>query len=252
MRHRSRSRAPAGRRLNSLSGGTLFTPASLASLALWLDPTFGLYQETTGASATTPAVADGDPVGTWKARTGQYVTAPSASARPLLKIVNGRSFVRFDGSDDELGIPASVVSGLTAAEVTAVMRSVPTSGQVAGWTFGSGGTGDWHPFADGTQYDSFGSTTRRGPMTTSVTQGNLHVWGVSSAAGAWSARVNGSSVNTDGTNTVGWHATPKLGKSQNSNNFGNVEHAELVLTSAVLSASDRASLLSYLQGRWGL
>lgn len=241
-----------GTRRSLLRPGSAFTPASLPGLALWLDPSYGLYQETTGASATTPAVADGDPVGTWQARTGQYLTAPGTTARPLLKMVNGKPLLRFDGVDDELDIPAGTVSGLAAAEISAVCRSVPTTGSVAFWTFGSGGSGDWHPFADGTDYDAFGSTTRHDSITAGVTQGSLHVWNVSSAASSWIARANGAVEKNDAVNAVGWHATPRLGKSQNAGIYGNIDHGELVLTGGVLSAADRASLLAYLQARGGL
>lgn len=72
------------------------------SPALWLDSTFGLFQERTGASATTPAAAHGDPVGTWRARTGQNFVAPADGQRPTLRSNTGLAFVDFDNTDDQM------------------------------------------------------------------------------------------------------------------------------------------------------
>ena len=49
-----------------------------------------LYQERTGASATTPADADGDPVGTiHDLISGITITMPSDDARPLYRVAGG-------------------------------------------------------------------------------------------------------------------------------------------------------------------
>lgn len=102
MRHRSRYRQPAGRRFLSVGGG-VFSPASLPGLAVWFDPAFGLFQERTGASATTPAAAAADPVGTWRARNvAVYLTAPADAARPTLRFSGTRPYLEFDGTDDQL------------------------------------------------------------------------------------------------------------------------------------------------------
>lgn len=80
-------------------------PLSL-SPALWLDATRGLYQERTGASATTVCTAN-DPVGTWGLRTagaGIYAVAATDAKRPAWKtgVQNGLPMVRPDASDDYL------------------------------------------------------------------------------------------------------------------------------------------------------
>jgi hypothetical protein len=83
-----------------------FTPANISSLAAWYKADAGLYQERTGASATTLAVAGDDPVGTWLDQSGnaRHLKATSDGVRPLLKLAiqNGRQIVRFDGTDDHL------------------------------------------------------------------------------------------------------------------------------------------------------
>jgi hypothetical protein len=63
---------------------SVWNPLSLGSdLAVWLDPSFGLFQQITGASATTTA-GDGNSVGTWRARNGSINgVAPNDSQRPI-------------------------------------------------------------------------------------------------------------------------------------------------------------------------
>lgn len=84
-----------------VTGG--YNPFADTSLALWLEAGFGLLQERTGASATTPASADGDPVGTWRDRRGVIqATANLDASRPVYRPVgvNSRKSVEFDGADD--------------------------------------------------------------------------------------------------------------------------------------------------------
>lgn len=75
-----------------------------------------LFEERTGASATTPASVDGV-VGTIKSvHNTVYLTAPSDAARPTLKKIGSRYYLKFDGSDDafnfSLALPTS--AGLAA------------------------------------------------------------------------------------------------------------------------------------------
>jgi len=91
--------------------GTAWTPTDLGGCLLWLDASYGLYQD---AAGTTPAVLDTDPVGMWQDRSGNAhnATQSTDNARPALKltIVNGLPVLRFDGSDDclTLGNPATL------------------------------------------------------------------------------------------------------------------------------------------------
>lgn len=85
----------------------------------WYDPSdlTTVFQERTGASATTPSVADGV-VGTIldKSGNGNHWVAPSDAARPLLKTSGGLYWLEFDGSDDGLGVSSITL----AASMTAI------------------------------------------------------------------------------------------------------------------------------------
>lgn len=129
MRHRGRTRSPAGRRFLSATGGggPPFTPDLLANVAAWVDSTYYNRQETTGGSATTAAVADGDPVGTVKDRIGGlYPVAPGSTNRPTLRLVNGVAVLEFDGTDDRLS--CSFTQAGTAGQFIAVRIKVTAAG----------------------------------------------------------------------------------------------------------------------------
>jgi len=132
MRRHERARArrrnlPLGR--FPAGGAAAWTPASVAGLVLWLDPGQGLYQER--SAPTTPASADGHPVGTWLDRSGSgaNVSAASDAARPVLKkaVKNGRDVVRLDGSDDGLLSANLGAFNFTAATIFVVRSSTDSS-----------------------------------------------------------------------------------------------------------------------------
>ncbi len=85
-----------------------WTPTDIAGLALWLKADAGLFQERTGASATTPAAADGDPVGTWWDWSGnvRHATAPADTKRSTKQTVSGHATIRWDAIDDWLATAA--------------------------------------------------------------------------------------------------------------------------------------------------
>src|SRR5262245_63972414 len=94
------------------SGG--LTPDQVSGLRLWLKSDTQTYQD---SGFSTPATADGDPVGGWKDQSGgaRDVTQATSASRGTLKLsqVNGKPVVRFDGTDDFL--EGVAISNLIAA-----------------------------------------------------------------------------------------------------------------------------------------
>lgn len=84
-----------------LLGTTAWSPASISGLTSWQRADKDVYQD---SGLTTPATADGDPVGGWVDQTGNgnHLVQSTGASRPVLKltVVNGRNAVRFDGVDD--------------------------------------------------------------------------------------------------------------------------------------------------------
>ena len=84
---------------------SIFTPATISGLQLWLDAADSstLFDATAGGNLVT---TDGAAVARWQDKSGnnRHATQSTTNARPLLKtsIKNGRNGLRFDGSNDFL------------------------------------------------------------------------------------------------------------------------------------------------------
>ena len=90
---------------NSSTGTAAFSPLDIAGLQLWLDGSdiATLFQD---SAKTTPVTSDGDVVGAMadKSGNGNDVVEATTANKPIYKtgIENGKSVVRFDGTDDKL------------------------------------------------------------------------------------------------------------------------------------------------------
>ena len=81
--------------------GTVTQPQGMSAYAQWLDPSdlSTLFQELTGASATTPSLV-GDPVGSArnKGTLGGWFVAPFTSWRPTLRKQGGSYYLEYDAT----------------------------------------------------------------------------------------------------------------------------------------------------------
>lgn len=76
-----------------------FNPASVAGYFAHFDAYSNVYQEITGAAASTPSVNNGDLVGTWRSKTGGLnAVSPASGNRANIAIVSGRTWIRFNGT----------------------------------------------------------------------------------------------------------------------------------------------------------
>jgi len=93
---------------------------------LALDPAEAgsVFQERTGASATTPA-AVGDPVGSIRnwGTLGGWLTAPTDAARPILRSASGRLYLEFDGVDDILLADLAALRGVAGWTLSTKSRA---------------------------------------------------------------------------------------------------------------------------------
>ena len=116
--------------------------------------------------------------------------------------------------------------------------------------FGSHGNTNHYTFTDGAIYNGDLSTARKavGNPTPDTTAWNIV--GVHSAAGAWSFWMNGTSIFSTGTNTVGFATVTQLGASNVT--YWNGYIAEVILLSEVPSTDDRQKIEGYLAHKWGI
>jgi hypothetical protein len=99
-----------------------FSPASPPGLLLWLWADQGTFQD---AARTTPAAADGDPVGGWQDLSGRgnHASQAVAASRPTLRLgasgLSGRAALQLDGVNDCLQVAALDLSATPAVTAAA-------------------------------------------------------------------------------------------------------------------------------------
>lgn len=101
-----------------------FTPDQIAGLQLWLRADAGTFQDT---GLTTPAAADGDPVGGWQDQSGSgnHATQATAANKLALKLAiqNGLPVLRGNGTSTRMATPSVGVFPSKRGSVFSVARN---------------------------------------------------------------------------------------------------------------------------------
>lgn len=185
----------------------------------------------------------------------------TAGNRPTIETVgiNGLRGIRH-AAGDYLDLP-NVFSGLTVAEVFLVAKrdvDPPTEANLSGlWDFGTDTQNTALPWIDSNVYDDFGTTIRKNPGNPAASLASPFLYNVVTAAGEWTARVNGTQLYTTSTNTVGFNTAPRFGGSGMTGSgpavyaFGGYWH-ELIVFSKKLTAPQRTALNADIATRYGI
>lgn len=257
--------------LSGLISAGSFTPADLTGLALWLNAEMGLFQERSGASASTPASSDGDPVGSWldQSGNGRHAIALSDAKRPTLKlgVQNGRNVVRGDGTDDVLRSDVVASAVLTGSDVPFSLvwagKQSSTSGNRSFW--GSARSGSGHPLHrfrcnatssyhsdrrddSGTSVSVSGGTpdTSAHVFALVFTGTTVSLWRDGTAVFTGQAQ-NVGTLTLDAFSVLGWsRPSPEVDEE-----FLAGDLFELLLYDSALSDAPRQELQAYLKTRWG-
>jgi hypothetical protein len=225
------------------SGGG-FSPSQIAGLALWLRADLGVYQDT---GLTTPAVADGDPVGGWQDQsgTGNHALQATAGKRPLLKLAiqNGQPVLRFDATNDFL--QATLVSTLTQPYTGFLVCKTTNVGRGDAFYDGPAAVNNLVD-SDGLHYRLISGGSITGPAMDTAFHVCTTLWN-----GAASA------LRIDGAETDGNPGAPNLSKltlgirgDLSSNPLGG-DIGEVLFYTGALSAGNMALVEAYLKARWG-
>ena len=207
-------------------------PTDIASLIIWLDAS--------DRGSTTDQWDDKSGLGNhFTATSGQFPTFSGGEAI-------------FDGVTSRVYGPN--LSALTAGEVflrVAVdvdpSASVETSGL---WGFGSnliGGQSDHYPYTSGIIYSGWGRDSRVtvGDPTPALTSyRTVNIW---TASGDWNYNLDGTSLYSTATNTVGFRTSTVLGYSTSDAGQyldGNIK--AMCVFNAKLSAGDRSDMEAYM------
>ncbi len=245
-------------------GEPVWTPASLASLALWLDATSGLYDATSGGALVT---ASGSAIGRWEDRStnARHFAQSTVNSRPVLAAssLNGKNTITFDGTDDFLD---GLYTRSYPAQSLFVVFSIAASKTQAGiFAESLAAVTDQANYLAATQKVlQIGSTANAsatllspqnitlssfaiGTFTHTGTQIINYLNGTAAAAAADTfptanyevvrARLGGR-INSNGTNVTG------------SNLSGSI--AEVIAYDRLLTTAERQQVESYLGTKWGI
>ncbi len=227
------------------TGGSSLSPdqVTTATLKYWLKADAGTFQSSGGSAAT----ADGDPVGEWQDQSGNAFHVTETTNKPTLRLAiqNGRSVIRFDGSNDKLiraaGSP-TVTNPLTvllaASDQQANVRTFFSSRSSATPAY-SGST-------SGSANMTAGTTLTITGIVPGVTFAliTLVFNGVSSKA----RKNNGSYTtgNAGGNSLSGLSLGALIGSAA----FQQMDLGEFVIFEGAVSDAELDGLNVYLNGRW--
>ncbi len=212
-------------------------------LVLHVDATTGVYQD---SARTTPATADGDPVGglTDQSGSGNHVTQATGAKRPVLKLAvrNGKNVILANGTSQWFNTPSLALS--TAQTIFFVGQKTATNSAV---TLGDQPSGSF-------VLNNTGGSTYFVPSGTTVTY--LEAW---TEWEIYCAVRSGTSVTWYRYNAV--TASLTLGANSNlvissllayntSANFYSGYLAEVAIYNAALSAADIFTNLAALHANW--
>ena len=252
---------------------SVFTPDTISGLQLWLDAsdTSTLYDATAGGSLVT---TDGAAVARWQDKSGnnRHFTQTTANARPLLKtsIKNGKNVIRFDGTNDTLGLSnATLTNNISAVTMFAVFRSTrslsPTVYQTAiQQSIGTNNTATRAAIyatdtteVGGRRLDSNSyQFVKANTLSTNewVIAGSIHNYQAATLTafknGSGTSRVGGfqTSGNTSATNSQ----LVAVGGSTGVTEWLNGEIAEVITYNSALTTTQRQAVETYLNSKWSL
>jgi len=206
----------------------------------WVDPQFGLKKSGTAISKLY-CLTGFDIIGT---------NTPTYNATGL----NSLPSFDFNGTSNYMTVP-NVGLGLTSAEVfiAGIRDADPPTDPTSGfWFYGSQSGVDNHvPYMDGNIYDAWGSTARKTVGNPTPSLASKFLYNISSASGAWTARLNGTQIFTTATNTVGFRTAPLLGKSEGAYYYKGKFGSKLLLNT-VATTTQRTLINAYFNTKYAI
>lgn len=232
-----------------------FDPSLVSGLQLWLDASDSttLFQD---SAATTPAVADGDPVGCWKDKSGyaRNATQTDGTKKPLLKtnVQNSRNVIKADGVNDWLTTSPNSVVTAQPFQYFLAMNFVSTNTNdrlIAGANdYGNleGSGNDWSAWC-GNHMTVYNRTTN--PIVVCVgynsTSSFFRLNKVQSLNGSTGDNLFGN-VGTGVPTTLGI-----FGRSDNNGPADAIIY-EILIFSNILSSANTNVLENHLMNKWGI
>jgi hypothetical protein len=225
--------------------------------ALWLDASDAstLFQSNGGAAAS----ADNDPVGYWKDKSGngKHLSQSDPTMKPLLKtsVQNSRNVVRFDGSNDYIGILSA--TGLYVDDISSMAAFVVARSSVYEQSykkFFSYGANNNYSLGTYTTTKRMYSDPGVVASSTALTNGVAVQATLAFAASSVTIYKDGVSDGT-GTRAANTNYTGDfyLGATTNApiRDFLTGDICEFILFIGAISTAQRQAVESYLKLKWG-
>ncbi len=246
--------------INGLATSSGFSPTDVSDLKLWLKADSGLFDAVSSGSAV---AADGA-VARWEDQSGNAnnLTQSTSGSRPLLKtniIKSSLPVVRFDGSDDIMGITTGSISATENTCIFCVVAPKFTPTAFGGhafnpvFIFGSSCEGRLClQLSSNPQYGTWlGVEAPAGTTLTQDTFALLSVIKTSSSAGVfrinkasdgsfsgtWAGQGNGTGTDQLGGETPGFRNSP-------------VDIAELLIYTHNINSTERDNIENYLYTKY--
>jgi len=224
-------------------GGVGYIPKSISSLRLWVAADF-----ITGLS-------DGTGVETWSdlSGNGYHATQATEALRPIYKtnIINGKPVLRF-ASGQFLGITGYPTSDAAGTGIMVIdLPADPPALDNAPWHFSSSALGILLPRTTGNYYDSFGTTNRYDSGNPTISMANPTIYCVQTQLNSWINYLNNGENYASVSNTVGWTATPWIGKTHEGR-YMTGDIAELIIYGKWLSVAEKLKIHQYLATKYNI
>ncbi len=232
-----------------LLGTTAWSPASISGLTSWQRADKDVCQD---SGLTTPATADGDPVGGWVDQTGNgnHLVQSTGASRPVLKlaVVNGRNAVRFDGVDDYF------IRNVQSSDEYTIAVALKFSGTGGLYYVVKNGTGaNGHEMANNSG-TYFLQNTGVAAQNDGATGTDIAIWSArrSAADGADLRKDGAARAITNGSAAIISPATQMLVGAYTGGLFTYLgDMCEICIWNKKLTDAEIALVESYLNLRWG-
>lgn len=249
MSRRKKRRVLRGAKLAAIVS-PIFTPRLFLDLQLWLDAGQGVFQESTFVTLS----GDGDVVGGWQDQSGNgnHATQATTANKPTLQTgeINGRPAIRFDGVNDLLSLTTTLTQGSFNLYIVNMIDSLAAHRSYVG-------TGT--PFirklttATDTDYRDDAATLQNitgADFTVSPGLSTFHILRFEFQTASMKRYVNGA---LDGQQLAGGLADFSLSvlADRGGEPFSG-DWAELLFYDRLLTASEDATLNTYLATKYGI